>query len=113
MVMLDHRAFINEAGIGAIGTVDDAKAQVQRLVDQSGGFGAFLLVGHEWANPQATRRSYELIAQQVFPEFQGQAESTLAARDRASARRETLAQTQLDAVQHMAKRYQQELDAKS
>ncbi|MFC5950712.1 LLM class flavin-dependent oxidoreductase [Pseudonocardia lutea] len=102
--------FINEAGIGAIGTVEDAKAQVRRLVDQSRGFGTFLFSGHEWASPQASRRSYELIAQYVFPEFQGQAESTLAAGDRAREQRATLAQSQLDAVEHMTRRYQQELD---
>ena len=100
--------FINEAGIGAIGTVDDARAQVQRLADQSGGFGAFLLLGHEWANPQATKRSFELIAQQVFPEFQGQARSTLAAKDRATGTRAAHAQTQLDAVAHMSKKYEEE-----
>ncbi|SHN38249.1 LLM class flavin-dependent oxidoreductase [Cryptosporangium aurantiacum] len=100
--------FINEAGIGAIGTVEDAKAQVQKLVDQSGGFGAFLLLGHEWANPQATKRSFELIAQRVFPEFQGQAQSTLAAKDRATGSREALARTQLAAVEHMIKKYEQE-----
>jgi limonene 1,2-monooxygenase len=102
--------FINEAGIGAIGTVEDAKAQVRRLVDQSGGFGTFLFSGHEWASPQASRRSYELIAQYVFPEFQGQAESTLAAGERARERRASLAQSQLDAVEHMTKRYQRDLD---
>jgi limonene 1,2-monooxygenase len=69
--------FINEAGVGAIGTPDDARAQVQRLADQSGGFGGFggfgamLLLGHEWANPEAIRRSWELIAQNVMPHFQG------------------------------------------
>jgi limonene 1,2-monooxygenase len=105
--------FINEAGIGAIGTVDDAKAQVQRLVDQSnGGFGAMLLLGHDWANPQATRRSFELIAQQVFPEFQDQAASTLAAKDRAFQTREAHAATQLQAVEHMSAKYQQELQGK-
>jgi limonene 1,2-monooxygenase len=103
--------FINEAGIGAIGTVEDAKAQVQKLADQSGGFGAFLLLGHEWANPQATKRSFELIAQQVFPEFQGQARSTLAAKDRASGARAAHARTQLDAVEHMAKKYEREKTA--
>lgn len=61
--------FINEAGIGAIGTPEDARAQVQRLTDQSGGFGAMLLLAHEWANPEATKRSYELIAQDVLPHF--------------------------------------------
>lgn len=100
--------FINDAGIGAIGTVEDAKAQVRKLVDQSGGFGAFLLLGHEWADPSATKRSYELIAQHVMPEFQGQAAGTLAAKDRASSTREKHAQSQLDAVDTMTKRYEQE-----
>lgn len=97
--------FINDAGIGAIGTVEDAKAQVRKLVDQSGGFGAFLLLGHEWADRTATKRSYELIAQHVMPEFQGQAAGTLAAKDRASSTREKHAQSQLDT---MTKRYEQE-----
>jgi len=103
--------FINEAGIGAIGTVEDAKAQVQKLADQSGGFGAMLLLGHEWANPEATKRSFELIAQHVFPEFQGHAASTLAAKRRASDTREAHAATQLQAVEHMSKKYQQEKSA--
>jgi limonene 1,2-monooxygenase len=101
--------FINEAGIGAIGTVEDAKAQVQRLVDQSGGFGAMLLLGHEWANPQATRRSYELVAQHVFPEFQDQSSGTLAAAARAQAGRDSHAATQMSAVEHMNAKYQKEL----
>ena len=100
--------FIRDAGIGAIGTVEDAKEQVQKLVDQSGGFGTMLLLGHEWANPEATKRSWELLAQYVLPEFQGQAAPTLAARDHASDTREAHAQTQLDAVDHMTKRYEQE-----
>jgi limonene 1,2-monooxygenase len=100
--------FIRDAGIGAIGTVEDAKEQVQKLVDQSGGFGTMLLLGHEWANPEATKRSWELIAQNVLPEFQGHAAPTLAARDRASDTREAHAQTQLDAVEHMTKKYEQE-----
>ena len=43
------------------------------MKQSNGGFGCYLLLAHEWANPEATRRSYELIAQHVFPEFQGQA----------------------------------------
>ena len=46
-------------------------AQVEKLVNQSGGFGAMLLLAHEWANPEATRRSYELIAQHVMPRVPG------------------------------------------
>jgi limonene 1,2-monooxygenase len=101
--------FVNEAGIGAIGTPDDAAAQVQRLVDQSGGFGAMLLLAHEWANPQATRRSYELVAQHVMPRFQGQAQPTLDAKARASESRSGLSEQQLAAVAHMTEKYQKEL----
>jgi limonene 1,2-monooxygenase len=105
--------FVNEAGIGAIGTVEDARAQVQRLMDQSnGGFGAMLLMGHDWANPEATKRSYELIAQQVFPHFQGQAAGTLAAKQRAFDTRDAHSASQLAAVEHMTKRYEQELAEK-
>lgn len=104
--------FIREAGIGAIGTPEDAREQVQRLVDQSGGFGTMLLLGHEWANPQATRRSWELIAQHVLPHFQGpgttHAQSTIDAKMRAGAAREELSATQLQAVEHMTKKYEQE-----
>ena len=101
--------FVNEAGIGAIGTPDDAAAQVQRLVDQSGGFGAMLLLAHEWANPQATRRSYELIAQHVMPRFQGQAQATLDAKARATETRAGHAEQQVAAVAHMSEKYEKEL----
>ncbi|HEX5406219.1 MAG TPA: LLM class flavin-dependent oxidoreductase [Pseudonocardiaceae bacterium] len=101
--------FVNEAGIGAIGTAEDAKAQVRRLVDQSGGFGTMLLLGHEWANPAATKRSFELIAQHVFPEFQNQAASTLAAADRAADTHDSHSASQMSAVEHMAAKYQKEL----
>jgi limonene 1,2-monooxygenase len=101
--------FVNEAGIGAIGTAEDAKAQVRRLVEQSGGFGGMLLLGHEWANPAATRRSFELIAQHVFPEFQNQAAGTVAAAARAADTHDSHSASQLSAVDHMTAKYQKEL----
>ena len=104
--------FINEAGIGAIGTVEDARAQVQRLWDQSGGFGCMLLLGHEWADPQATKRSWELIAQHVVPHFQGgevsHAQQTLDAKAHATGKREDYAAQQMQAVATMTERYQPE-----
>ncbi|WP_406815290.1 LLM class flavin-dependent oxidoreductase [Mycobacterium sp. M23085] len=103
---------INENGAGVIGTPERAREQVQRLWDQSGGFGCMLQMGHEWANPAATRRSAELFAAEVMPHFQGQAQPTLDAAARAGQARENLAQSQLDAVAHMTKKYQDEVDAK-
>jgi len=57
-------------GMVVVGTPDDLIAQVERLEEQSGGFGAFLSITHDWANRDATRRSYELIARYVMPHFQ-------------------------------------------
>jgi limonene 1,2-monooxygenase len=105
--------FVNSSGIGAVGTIDDAAAQVEKLVKQSGGFGAMLLLAHEWANPQATKRSYELIAQHVMPAFQGQAQATLDAKARATDTREGYAEQQMQAVAHMTDKYQQEVGAKA
>ncbi|OCB14326.1 LLM class flavin-dependent oxidoreductase [Mycobacterium intracellulare] len=103
---------INDNGAGVIGTPERAREQVQRLWDQSGGFGCMLQMGHEWANPAATRRSAELFAAEVMPHFQGQAQPTLDAAARAGQARESLAQSQLDAVAHMTKKYQDEVESK-
>ena len=70
-----------------------------------------LLLAHEWANPVATHRSYELIAQHVMPHFQGQAQSTLDAKARATETRAGMAEQQNQAVAHMTEKYQQELAA--
>ena len=57
-------------GLAVIGTPDDAIAQIQRLRDESGGFGSFLHMAHNWADWQQTKHSYELFAHYVAPEFQ-------------------------------------------
>lgn len=57
-------------GFVIVGTPDDLIAQIERLEEQSGGFGAFLVTAHEWADRLATHRSYELIARYVMPHFQ-------------------------------------------
>ncbi|WP_226354100.1 LLM class flavin-dependent oxidoreductase [Pseudonocardia sp. ICBG601] len=100
--------FINEAGIGVIGTPDQARTQVQRLVDQAGGFGSLLLMGQDWADPAATKRSFELFAREVAPHFQGQAQPTVDAARRASEVRDGHSKAQLDAVAHMTEKYEQE-----
>jgi limonene 1,2-monooxygenase len=103
-------AFVNDSGMGAVGTPDMVTAQIERLQAQSkGGFGAYLTLAHEWANPEATKRSYELIARHVMPQFQGHARTTIDAALRARAARPELAQQQTKAVEAMQARYQAEL----
>ena len=59
-----------ESGMAVIGTPDDCIAQINRLQEQSGGFGTFLQMAHNWADFAETKRSYELIARYVMPHFQ-------------------------------------------
>ena len=52
----DHASLVdalNASGFAVIGTVEDAIEQVKRLDEQSKGFGAFLLMAHEWADREA------------------------------------------------------------
>ena len=44
-----------ESGVAVVGTPDDLIAQIERLEEQSGGFGAFLSISHDWANRDAER----------------------------------------------------------
>ena len=74
-------AEMNESGAGVIGTPEMAVAQIQRLIDQSGGFGAYLTFGGDLADWSATLRSYELIAQYVMPHFQDQLAAPQASHD--------------------------------
>src|SRR3546814_734166 len=61
-----------EGGGVVIGTADDAIEYIQGLLDQSGGFGTFLFLGHDWASPAATLNSYRIFAEKVMPHFQNQ-----------------------------------------
>jgi len=76
-----------ETGFAVVGTPEMAVAQIERLVDQSGGFGTFLLMAHEWADRAATLHSYELFAREVIPHFQGSLPSLVGSRDWAAENR--------------------------
>jgi limonene 1,2-monooxygenase len=80
---------INGTGLAVVGTPDMAVAQLQRLIDQSGGFGTYLFMAHEWAGREATLRSYELFSRYVAPVFQGQRDAAVSSRDWAAGNRET------------------------
>jgi len=76
-----------EIGFAVVGTPEMAVAQIERLVEQSGGFGTYLLMAHEWADREATLHSYELFAREVMPHFQGSLGSLRSSRDWAAENR--------------------------
>lgn len=105
--------FVNGNGLGVVGTPEMLVDLLHRWQEQSGGFGTCMLLHHEWANPEATRRSHELLSRFVMPEFQGQAGSLRRAKERATQVRETLSAKNLAAVEASRARHEQELAGQS
>jgi limonene 1,2-monooxygenase len=58
-----------EGAVSVIGTPDDLVANIKKLVDISGGFGAVIGFAHDWANREDTLRSWDLVARYVVPEI--------------------------------------------
>jgi limonene 1,2-monooxygenase len=100
--------FINSSGLGVIGTPDRMIEQIRRLQQQSGGFGCYLLLAHEWASPANTLLSHELVTQHVMPAFQGSTAPLIAAKERAAGARDGLVQKSLVAVEQAGERYKAE-----
>jgi limonene 1,2-monooxygenase len=112
----DHATLVdalNASGFAVIGTVEDAIAQVERLRQQSKGFGTFLFMGHEWADTAATRHSYELIARYVAPVFQGSALTLTASRDWAAENRPEFIGAAGAAVMSAIQKHQEEKEVKA
>jgi limonene 1,2-monooxygenase len=61
--------YMISTGFAVIGTPDDFVAQMDRMQEQSGGFGCFLNLDHHWADWAQTKRSYELIARYAIPKI--------------------------------------------
>lgn len=102
---------MNASGIAVIGTPEMAKAQIQRLIDQSGGFGTYLFMAHEWADREATLASYELFAREVMPEFQGSSARTVRSRNWAAERRPEFVGAAFNAIGKAIQEHQTEKEA--
>lgn len=63
-------AFV-EGSAAVIGTPDDLIASIRQIYEITGGFGTVVGFVHDWANPEATRRSWDLVARHVIPEING------------------------------------------
>jgi limonene 1,2-monooxygenase len=71
--LLDQVAESGASGGGAavVGTPDDLVNAIRNLQELTGGFGVVLGFAHDWANREATLRSWELIARYVVPALNG------------------------------------------
>ena len=71
---VDQTAFV-EGSAAVIGTPDDLVKSLRDMMKLTGGFGTVIGFAHDWANPEATLRSWDLIARYVVPEVNGMLDS--------------------------------------
>jgi limonene 1,2-monooxygenase len=69
------------AGVAIIGTPDELVAAIRKLDEVTGGFGTVIGFAHDWANREATLRSWDLFARYVAPELNGQTAGQKASAD--------------------------------
>ena len=67
---VDKTAFLPGAA-ATIGTPDDLVQTIKSVLEVSGGFGTVIGFVHDWANPENTMRSWDLVARYVVPEING------------------------------------------
>src|SRR5437016_11755125 len=67
---VDKTAF-SEAAAATIGTPDDLVKRIKSVIEISGGFGTLVGFVHDWANPENTMRSWDMVARYVVPEING------------------------------------------
>lgn len=103
---------VNASGVGVVGTPEMAIEQIRRLQKQSGGFGTYLLMAHDWADPVATRNSHELFARFVIPEFQGSTGELVRSRDWTIENRERFLGGATEALKAATQTYVAERDAR-
>ncbi|WP_347269010.1 LLM class flavin-dependent oxidoreductase [Paracoccus sp. (in: a-proteobacteria)] len=85
---VDLAEWFCQTGYISVGTPDDACNLVENLIRKQGRFGTFLIAAHNWANWEATKRSYELFARFVAPRINQANEARRASYDWVTANRE-------------------------
>jgi len=100
-------------GFAVIGTPDMAAEQLERLLEQSGGFGAYLFMATEWADRPAMLRSYELFAREVMPRFQGSLPSLTGSRQWAAENRPAFIDAAGEAIMNAIQSHYAEREARS
>lgn len=90
--LLDMTAANGGGGTGSaiIGTPDEMIEAILNLQSLTGGFGTVLGFAHDWADREATFRSWDLFARYVIPEVAGALRSMRASADHVTANKASL-----------------------
>src|SRR5690242_17527160 len=78
----------SDGAVATIGTPDDLIARIKAVLEMSGGFGTVVGFVHDWANPENTMRSWDMVARYVVPEINGYLEGLRKSREFVASNRE-------------------------
>lgn len=70
-ITMDNIEELHKSGKASIGTPDDAIALLEKFWNKTGGFGSILILAHDWASFENTKKSFEMFARYVMPKFAG------------------------------------------
>jgi len=104
----DAAEWFVENKFGVIGTPDDAIALIERLYAKQGAFGVMLHQAHNWADWEATKRSYELYSRYVMPRFSGDNAPRIASFDWCTEHRDELTEKRTTAARAMFDKHEAE-----
>ena len=92
-------------GRAVVGPPDEAIAEIEALVEKTGGFGTLLMLDIDLMNWQDTQRSYALFAEEVIPYFRGANRNRVASMERWRDDNASLAHDMAAAVTQASKAY--------
>jgi limonene 1,2-monooxygenase len=96
-----------EQGSWCIGTPDDLIETINRLDEESGGFGGFLVQATEFGTREQVLHSYELLARYVMPRFQGSLTHLEASQTWSADKRHELIELRKKSIQRAGSDYTQ------
>lgn len=100
-------------GVGVVGTPDDLADHIRKLQQQSGGFETFLALAHNAADYTATRKSYELFARYVMPQFQRANDNRAASLEWAAGNAERFMQAYIGGIETAIRQHEAEVAARA
>ena len=66
-----EKTAFSDGAAATIGTPDDLVERIKSVLAISGGFGTVVGFVHDWASPENTMRSWDMVARYVVPEING------------------------------------------
>jgi limonene 1,2-monooxygenase len=110
---VDTVEWIVDNQIAVVGTADDAIARIEAIKEKQGEFGCLLLLATNWADWEATKKSYELYARYVMPHFDNSNLNRTESFDWVTAHQAELVAKRTAAAEQMTAKHQAEQAAKA